>query len=263
MSLSITFGRWEDADGESLRLQWRRGVFRWLCWCISSQAPANGRALRKEESTVRKVLCLVCVVAFAAGASANTIIDKPPDIGNWWHPVGNNAGGSWVYADSFIAPEADTTVDQLGTWLDAFVYYGGPQHSEVAFQVWGGGDAGPDYTQVIASTDPFSTETPGLNLYVLEVTELNDELTPGERYWFIIDGAGYGDPSYDDYQTGGHTQNSVYQDNGTFWYSNDPAGQNFDGQNLTPEMAFQVYLIPEPASMSLLGLGVLCLLRRR
>ena len=212
---------------------------------------------------MRKWLSLVCVVAFAVAASADTTIDKPPDVGPWWHPVGNNAGGSFVYADSFIAPDGDTTVDQLGTWLDAIDYYGGPQHSEVALQVWGGGAAGPDWTQVIASTDPFSTETAGLNLYVQPVTTLNDQLTPGERYWFVLNGAGYGDPSYDDYKVGGHTQNSVYQDNGTFWFSNDPNGQNVDGQNYTPEMAFQVYLVPEPASISLLGLGLLCLLRRR
>ena len=41
---------------------------------------------------------------------------------------------------------------------------------------------------------------------------------------------------------GGHTQNSVYPDNGTFWYSNDPPGIVFDGQNQTPEMAFEVTL---------------------
>jgi hypothetical protein len=58
----------------------------------------------------------------------------------------------------------------------------------------------------------------------------------------------------------------VYNDNGTFWFSNDPTGVFFDGQNATPEMAFHVGLkvIPEPAAFGLVGLvGLAMLLRRR
>jgi hypothetical protein len=40
------------------------------------------------------------------------------------------------------------------------------------------------------------------------------------------------------YQAGGHTQNSVYNDDGTFWYSNDPAGVKLCPSKLTPEMTF-------------------------
>ncbi|MBW7906796.1 MAG: PEP-CTERM sorting domain-containing protein [Phycisphaerae bacterium] len=209
---------------------------------------------------MRILTCLLSAGLLVAAASAATTISKPPDLGNYWHPVGNANGGTYVYADSFIAPAGDTTVARLGTWLDAINYNGGPQHSIVKFQVWG--DAGgPDYSNVIASTDPFSTELTGLNLHVLDVTSGAAVLNPGTKYWFAITGVGMGQGNYDQYQVGGHTQNSVYPDNGTFWYSNDPAGQVFDGQNLTPEMAFQVYLVPEPST--LLGLLALAFIRRR
>jgi hypothetical protein len=66
-----------------------------------------------------------------------------------------------------------------------------------------------------------------------------------------------------EFSVGGHTQNSGgIVDNGTFWFSNDPAGAIFDGQNLTPEIAFTVTLrpttdVPEPATLALLGTALL------
>ena len=81
-------------------------------------------------------------------------------------------------------------------------------------------------------------------------------------YWFAATVVGESGPGF--YQVGGHTQNSQYNDNGTFWYSNDPSGQSFDGQNLTPEMAFHVgTAVPAPASLALAGLGGLVATRRR
>ena len=62
----------------------------------------------------------------------------------------------------------------------------------------------------------------------------------GQRYWFVA--TCVGEAGTGDFTVGGHTQNSVYPDNGTFWYSNDPPGITFDGQNNTPEMAFEVTL---------------------
>jgi hypothetical protein len=210
---------------------------------------------------MRKLIGLSVLLLAVTTASANTLISKPPDLGSYWYPVGNADGGTYVYADSFVAPAGDTVVSHLGTWLDAIEYNGGPQHSIVAFQVWAD-NAGPDFSQVVASTDDMSTETTGLNLYTLPVTSGPGVLTPGSTYWFVVTGVGRGAGNYDQYQVGGHTQNSVYNDNGTFWYSNDPTGQVFDGQGLTPEMAFEVTLVPEPASLvGLLALGLLA--RRR
>jgi hypothetical protein len=58
------------------------------------------------------------------------------------------------------------------------------------------------------------------------------------------------------YQVGGHTQNSQHQDNCTFWYSNDPNGVFFDGQNLTPEMAFTLTIDDVPVPVELMQFTV-------
>jgi hypothetical protein len=201
-------------------------------------------------------LCAFTLLFVAAVSYADTTIEKPPDLGLYWFPLSD--GGTYVYSDSFIAPFGDTNVAILGTWLSplrgtpegsigntlgsGFVTNGGG-NSIVRYQVWGtGGNGGPDYTQVLASTDPFSANLAGLNLYNQPVTSGGGPLVPGQKYWFVATCVGLGDPFLTAYQTGGHTQNSVYPDNGTFWYSNDSAGQSFDGQALTPEMAFRVVL---------------------
>jgi hypothetical protein len=176
----------------------------------------------------------VAALLFAAAATADTSITKKPDLGNFWNPVGANS--SYVYANLFIAPNgADITPAILGTWLDDQ----GSGGSNIRLEVWGD-NGGPDASNVIASTGTVYPGTSGLT-YV-EYPASGGSVTPGQTYWFVITGVGEVGPG--GYQTGGHTQNSVYQDNGTFWYSNDPAGISFDGQNLTPEMAFNVVLTP-------------------
>jgi hypothetical protein len=185
------------------------------------------------------IVAAVGVLAISAGiATADTLISKPPDFGPWWNPVGNNDSDTSVYADSWIQPVGpDNTATQLGCWLEPL---GGAPNSSVRYEVWA--DAGgPNCNAVLASTAQFSTGTPGLNLHTRPVTSGGGPLVAGVKYWFVVTGVGPPGPA-SPYRVGGHTQNSVYIDNGTFWYSNDPAGCNFDGRNLTPEMAFQVLL---------------------
>jgi hypothetical protein len=80
-------------------------------------------------------------------------------------------------------------------------------------------------------------------------------LTAGVQYWFAANVIGLTADAR--IKVGGHTQNSGgINDNGTFWFSNDPTGINFDGQGLTPEMAFRVELepVPEPTTLLLPGI---------
>lgn len=198
------------------------------------------------------------VVASALAAGAAVVcadITKTPDLGNYWNPIGANGTSTWVYADSFVADASGVT--DLGTWLDSL----GTGGSGLRFEVWGDtGGNGPDPFNVIASTGSVNIgDTSGLQYFEYPAS---GAISTGSMYWFVITAVGETGPGF--YQTGGHTQNSQYQDNGTFWYANDPNGIVFDGRGLTPEMAFHVGTIPAPAGLALLGLaGLVAKPRRR
>lgn len=202
-----------------------------------------------------KSIALLLVAGVAAGVASADIV-KPPDLGDYWQPLNPN-GGTYVYADSFIAD--DTTIECLGTWLND----GGSGGSSVRFEVWGdiAGGGGPDANAVIASTGSLPIfGAPGGVLTYFQAPA-SGTMIPGNMYWFaatVVLESGPGG-----FNVGGHTQNSVYNDNGTFWFSNDASGIAFDGRGLTPEMAFAVCTIPTPGVLSLLGLGGLAVARRR
>ena len=204
-----------------------------------------------------KVLFVFAMVSLLAGvAMADNLISKFPDQGPYWNPVGNVP--TYVYSDCFFAPGGGNNVAAtLGTWLSP----NGSPNAVVKFQLWG--DAGgPDCSNVVASTDEFSTGAAGLNLHTLPVTSGGGPLTDGAKYWFVITGWGLGNPNNQSYTVGGHTQNSAYQDNCTFWYSNQDGGCQFDGMNLTPEMAFEVLLTGGNTATETMNFGSLKALYR-
>jgi hypothetical protein len=204
-------------------------------------------------------ITLALTLAVAVPALAQTTITKPPDLGEYWQPLSPNEG-TYVYANSFIAPPADLLASELGTWLlllggegpegvatrqGGWVGEGEPTIPTVRFEIWGEDAGGPDAGTVHATTGSLSLAvTAELAFFSAPVSGVPVALVPGARYWFAA--TVVGETGTGAFQTGGHTQNSVYADDGTFWYSNDPAGVLFDGQNLTPEMAFQVVLGEEP-----------------
>lgn len=201
---------------------------------------------------------IACVVLAAGSAALATDITKKPDLGNFWWPLGNN-GNTPVYADSFIAPNGDTMPFRLGTWLDDL----GTGGTNLRFEIWGDNN-GPNPFDVLATTGTVSPSTSGLTYVEAPVLNGAQALTPGQRYWYVSTAVGEKGGGF--FQTGGHTQNSDgIVDNGTFWYSNDPNGISFDGQNLTPEMAFSVQLgaVPAPGVGAVLGLAGLAAARRR
>ncbi len=182
-----------------------------------------------------------------------TIITKAPDLGPLWYSL-TVPDGSSMYANSFVAPH-DSTVAGAGTWLNTEIL---DPATEMRFQIWGsvGNDpsSGPDYLNVRASTAAITGMNGPLTLYSAS-TPGSLTLTAGNTYWFVA--TIVVSPGLGSFQVGGHTQNSVYPDNGTFWFSSEPEGQTFDGTSHTPEMAFQVELVavPEPSTW-LAGLSV-------
>lgn len=216
----------------------------------------------------RQIAFLVAIV-FAAAAQGQTTIEKPPDQGPFWNPLSPN-GGTYVYADCFFAPAGiDIHVQEIGTWLQELTegqgvpegsvtqegFAGGGSPTSVRFEVWGtAGGGGPDAGNVLATTGSLSPIPTGLEFFSAPALPGTQALTPGDRYWFAATVVGEAGPG--GYQVGGHTQNSVYPDNCTFWYSNDPAGVAFDGQNLTPEMAFSVTLGDTPVPVELMSFTI-------
>lgn len=198
------------------------------------------------------------LLGFASAAGATTLT-KAPDLGTYWGFLGSS--GTYVYADSFVAPVTGQVTD-LGTWLN-----GGS--SNVAFEILAdlGSGSGPNGASVLVSTTSMSFSLDTLT-YEDAAPISSATLVAGQTYWFAASTVGLGGSG--DYSVGGHSQNSDgINDGGTFWFSNSPTGQNFDGRNLTPEMAFSVTLsdtpVPEPMSVALLGMGIsaLGLLRQK
>ena len=210
------------------------------------------------------VVLIALAVAIPAASMADTVISKDPDLGNYWFPLGCSSNGyTDVYADSFIAPSGSNMATAIGIWLNDQGSGGAPVQFELLATDPNTG--GPNGSAILGTT-AVNTFATGNNL-TLETMNLlaGVNLVAGQKYWVAGSCVGLNGQGY--YNVGGHTQNSEgINDNGTFWYSNDPAGLNFDGQNLTPEMAFQIHMTPaapEPMSMIALGMGALALIRRK
>ncbi len=208
--------------------------------------------LRKTPQTLAAILTaalLLCQGAYAG------VITKSPDLLEYWNPLSSN-GGTYVYANSFVAPDSGVVTD-LGLWLAG---YATDMYLQVLGSIGGNPASGPDTANIIATTALMIGENHDALDFVNSPTSSSLALVAGQVYWFAATVVGVPPAGY--YTVGGHTQNSAYADNGTFWYSNDPAGINFDGQALTPEMAFQVVTredsrVPVPATLALFGLGLL------
>ncbi len=208
------------------------------------------------------VRCAIAAAALSVVAPAAVIIDKTPDAGPFWSPL--SAGGTYVYANSFVfTGTTGTMAEVLGAYM---LVQGGGTGSPFRFELLGDNSNSPDPFSVLAVTG--YQQGSGSTLQLLTDSLLVPyALTNGTRYW--VSASTVGQQGGSSYQVGGHTQNSIYADNGTFWYSNSSNGLSFDGQSLTPEMAIYVAggesAVPEPATSATIaaGLGLLVFLRRR
>lgn len=200
------------------------------------------------KNKILKMAVLILMGPIAANAG---LIEKAPDQGPWWSPLNSN-DGSYIYANSFVADESGR-IESLGFWA----WKDDDQLSgQVILEVYEAGPT-PDSSSVVARTaviDLLFTDRNSLDFFQAP-TIFSDAITAGGQYWFAANVIGL--PTNGDFGVGGHTQNSGgIIDDGTFWASNDADGIHFDNENLLPEMAFRVNVIPEPGTFALLGIGV-------
>ena len=211
---------------------------------------------------MKKIVSFLIVCSFIAigNLAFAGIIEKAPDIGEYWQPL-SGYSGTYIYANSFVA-EDNGVVTNLGMWL-----INNPTGGQnLKFQIYNslGGNAanGPDSTNLMATTGVLTgLDFSSLSFFDAAVLSGATPLVSGTTYWFGASTVGLGGEQGVAFRVGGHTQNSGgIVDNGTFWYSNDSTGISFDGTNYTPEMAFRVTTsgsVPEPTTMLLLGLGLM------
>ncbi|MEM9930318.1 MAG: hypothetical protein AAF840_10905, partial [Bacteroidota bacterium] len=198
--------------------------------------PAAVRPFLQRAATVAPPTTGVDAVASVA-CTPNTQT-KGPNVGTDWQSFGNTRGTE-VYANSFVAGTSQAPTE-LGLWMTR---RNSGAVGNFRIEVWGDAAPGPDPFTVLATTGSISLSPIGNTETFISAPVLAGAatLTAGETYWFIITTVGEA-PFTASYSAARHTQNSVFNDNGTFWFSNDVNGINFAGQNRVPEMAHQVVL---------------------
>lgn len=203
-----------------------------------TRAGYNTDANSQVSTTVPADITKVLPGTSANGSRASVTLTKQPDAGPGWFPL--SPTGTYVYANSFVSIGSGTPTT-LGMWL---MLYSGTSAS-IRFEVWGDNGGLPDPSNVLATTGsivPAVNST--LQYFSAPVLPGASSLVNGVKYWYV--GTCVGESGDGRFQTGGHTQNSTYNDNGVLDYSNDPNGINFDGLNRTPEIAFSVTIDDTP-----------------
>lgn len=196
---------------------------------------------------------LVGLFALGSAAQADFVLDKTPDQGAYWHPLGGPGGPTYVYTNSFVyTGPSGGLLDTVGVYL---LNQGDGPGTMFRYQVYADNGNAPDPTHVLGVSNLMQDGNTSLHLKTASILT-PFALTTGTRYWIAASTVGQTDDG--GYQVGGHTQNSIYHDNGTFWYSNDPTGMSFVGQAQTPEMAIYAHVsaVPEPSTVVLVGLGL-------
>jgi hypothetical protein len=205
---------------------------------------------------MRKLGLTLVFGVLAAASQAYLVVDKAPNTSGWL-PLGLN--GTPIYANSFIF--SGTTGD-VATKLGGYVQWNGNGNTPQTFQFLLLADGGNAPTSTILASSAY-TSSANLNMTLVTEDVTSSALVNGNRYWVALSCVGGSGDDF--YIMGGHTQNSVYNDNGTFWFSNPGDLNNWDGQGFTPEVGIYVEAapVPEPATMAVLGFGALAMMRRR
>lgn len=207
----------------------------------------------------RITLAFVTLVGVTALSSAWSL-DKTPNYqdGDFWRPLALPQTG--IYADSFIFTGATgETLAELGVYLRDPDGNGG---GNIRFYLLQDGGNAPTSNILATSLVDVSTNSQTMTLLAANTTSFS--MVNGVRYWVAAQAM----TEADIYITGGHVQNSIYNDNGTFWFSNANDLNIWDGQALTPEMSIHVKTtgepsVPGPAAVVPFAVGLVAAARRR
>ena len=208
---------------------------------------------------MRKLILIAAALTMLSSfASAQWMLDKVPDRGPFWQPLGVSPATA-IYANSLIYTGPNGQVlTSMGVYIRERSL-SGVQGQDLRYFLLANGTNNPTGTILSTSTSDVSTNS--ATLVALSANMSPFSMVNGTQYWFAAQAQGNNSNVY---QVGAHTQNSIYSDSGTFWFSNANDFNNWDGQARTPEMAIFVNsAVPEPASMAVLGLGFAALAARR
>lgn len=216
--------------------------------CAFAVSPRFSRwFLNRAASTVVAPTLSWCSATFGPGDDGITasplVIRKEPLHGHA-RAVGNlEPPYTLVVANSFIAPNQASTLQNLGVWLDDDDTVG----MDVVLQVWRSTNDEPDITQVVASTGVLHPVTQGVE-YIEAPVRSGGLLQAAQRYWFVVSVLGVPQPGpTGNYLFPLHAQDSDgLVDAGRFKSSADPAGIQFvdGGVGSWAEMSFLVDLAP-------------------
>ena len=216
------------------------------------------------------VLGLVLAVSLPAGATLDYVKWlQEPDMGATGMDFYSDS--PWIMASDWKCEDGLPVTDfhWWGSWENNTPYTGGFDAYLMVFADQGGKPLlGPTVWEKVADLTTYpgyshgfhGTDDAGNDIYWYQVDLLEPDWFHqdiGENYWFALSIGSDCAPTWGWHNTADHKKfDSVYLSSGYIWqYLEYPTGHSWAGQSA--DLAFAVSTVPEPATMLLLGSGLI------